>query len=123
MMAVGGRSRIRREERSCRICGGPDLETAEHFLCQCPEYTREREECVRRLRIAVAAYTTPQLSQALDSVAVELFLGDSLVRHLPADSAWRADAIVCDFLMLAWRKRSAVWKTMTVDGNEWLVRV
>ena len=120
MMAVGGRSRI--EERSCRICGNQDLETAEHFLCKCPEYLREREECVRRLRLAVAAHTTPQLSPALDSVTVELFLGDSLVRHLPADIARRADAIVCDFLMLAWRKRSAIWETMTVDGNEWLIR-
>src|SRR5207248_2877540 len=73
MMAVGGRSRIPREERSCRICGNQDLDTAEHFLCKCHEYLREREECVRRLRLAVAAHTTPQLSPALDSATVELF--------------------------------------------------
>jgi len=45
-----------------------------------------------------AARCFPMLQHALDTAAVGLILGDSMVQHLPADVARRTDAIICGFL-------------------------
>src|SRR5437016_6542071 len=41
MMAVGPRANVPREQRTCRICGSGELETAEHFVSGCAAYAAE----------------------------------------------------------------------------------
>src|SRR5687767_8150956 len=67
MTAVGSRARVPREQRTCRICGGAELETAEHFVSKCPVYKSERQDCIERLRVVLGVNTTPLLLRALDT--------------------------------------------------------
>ena len=123
MMAVGSRAGIPRELRTCRICGGAELETAEHFVSKCPVYAGERQDCLRRLRVVLDGHNTPLLLRALDNAAVRLFLSDSLMRRLPEEVARRAEATICDFLMVAWRRRCSIWQNFVVAGDDWKLRV
>ena len=59
----------------------------------------------------------------LDNAEVGLLLSDSLLRQLPNEVAWRADAIICDFLLVAWRKRSPIWQIFCKDGDEWRLTI
>ena len=119
LTAAGSRAGVPREQRTCRICGGVDLETPEHFVSRCPAYAAEREGCIGRLRVLLAGHAGPMLQGALDTASVSLFLGDGLVRDLPADVARVADATICNFLKVAWRKRAPIWKNLCRDDDEW----
>ena len=122
MINAGGRHQVPRDQRTCRICWSDQLETPEHFVSRCPEYAQEREDCIRRLR-AVLGPTTPMLGHALDTAAVGLFLGDGLMQRLPAEVARRVDSIICDFLMVAWRKRRVAWRQQVDGDDEWNIRL
>ena len=119
MTAAGARANMPREQRTCRICGSQDLETAEHFVSKCPVYAVEREECIRRLWVVLAGRVGPLLCQALVLQSAQLFLGDGLFRDLPPDVAFDAEVIVCNFLKVAWKKRAPIWATLCQDGDEW----
>jgi len=51
-----------------------------------------------------------------------LFLGDAALKELPPDKQKAADAVVCNFLKVAWRKRSKLWKLACEEGNDWRLK-
>jgi len=112
------------EQRFCRMCGVAGVkESAEHFACQCPFYAEERARCLRRVADLTAGLNNAALMQAVINPDVQLLLGDGLLLSLPPETAKGVNAAVCDFLMVAWRKRKARWRHFCVEGNEWKLRV
>jgi hypothetical protein len=122
MEAVGGSAHMPRHERLCRICGSGAVESAQHFVSQCPAYAAERQECLRRVAALAGRRPSPEMRRAIDTADVELFLGDRLLRRLPQEVALKVDATVCNFLRIAWRKRQPLWRNFCQDGTEWRLR-
>ena len=122
METVGASNGIPREERTCKMCAVGAIETAEHFVSECAFYQRERQQSLERIRGLVAGHDSPQLRRAIDRAEMELFLGDGLLRALPAEVARRVDAALCDYLKVAWRKRQGVWKNFSLGDNEWKLK-
>jgi hypothetical protein len=121
MAVVGGNHGIPMQERTCRFCNAHAVEDAEHFVSKCSFYADERRECIARLNAAIAGEWAPGFRQAMDEETVELFLGDKLLLQLPEEKRRQVDAVLCDYLKVAWRKRNAIWATLT-ERQGWRLR-
>ncbi len=122
MERVGASMRMDRQLRVCLMCDGRQVEDAEHFACDCPHYAKEREECLRRITEVVGGVGPPTLRNAMRNNALALFLGDNALVDLPRDQQRAVDDVVCNFLKVAWRKRSKLWKLVCVQGNDWRLK-
>jgi hypothetical protein len=118
MEAVGARS----NDQICRMCASGAIEDAQHLACQCSRYDTEREECLRRVTELTTGVNAPALRHAIATRDVALFLGDSKLSELSPKLRRTVDAVICNYIMVAWRSRAAVWRQLTVDGNEWRLR-
>jgi hypothetical protein len=121
MAVVGGNHRIPMPERTCRMCNARQVEDAEHFVSKCAFYAEERRECMRRLNAVLDGVWCPGFRDAMEENAMHLYLGDKLMLHLPDAKRRKADAVICDFLKVAWSKRDVVWATMT-ERKGWRLR-
>src|SRR3954470_14835582 len=122
MERVGARIEIPRPLRVCLMCDEQQVEDAEHFACHCPYYAAERADCIRRIASVAADATTPRLAAAMQSTDLSLFLGDAALVGLPPDRQRAVDTVVCNFLKVAWRKRSKRWKLACEEGNDWRLK-
>jgi hypothetical protein len=118
METVGAKS----NDQLCRMCANGAVEDAQHFAGQCSFYDAQREECLRRVAVMAADANAPGLRQAIATRDVALFLGDSKLSELPPRLRRAVDVVICNYLMVAWRRRAAVWRQLTVDGNQWRLR-
>jgi hypothetical protein len=118
MEQVGARS----GDTVCRMCKAGQVETAEHFACDCDMYDAERRECLRRIAGVIEGVQAPALRQAMAARDVGLFLGDAKLKELPPALRVEVDAVLCNYLKLAWGQRSVVWRGMCLAGNEWRLR-
>jgi len=122
MERVGASMKMDRQLRVCLMCDEKQVEDAEHFACNCPYYAKERADCVRRITEAVGGLGPPTLRNAMQNNALALFLGDGALVELPKDQQRTVDDVVCNFLKVAWRKRSKLWRLVCVDGNDWRLK-
>ena len=72
MAVVGGNHKMPMHERTCRMCGEPSIEDAEHFVSKCSFYADERRECMRRLNVAITGEYSPVFRQAMEDNDVKL---------------------------------------------------
>jgi hypothetical protein len=121
MAVVGGNHKMPMHERTCRMCGEPSIEDAEHFVSKCSFYADERRECMQRLNVAITGEYSPVFRQAMEDNDVKLFLGDELLLNLPEGKRRTVDRTMCDFLKVAWRKRDTVWAALT-ERKGWRLR-
>ena len=122
MVTAGASKGIPREQRTCKMCQAGQIETAEHFVSDCPFFREERRQCLGRIAALVMGNETPALCDAIANARMELFLGDGFLRRLPAAVAKQVDETVCNYLKVAWRKRKDVWKTFCVSNDEWRLK-
>jgi hypothetical protein len=122
MVSAGASRGIPREQRTCKMCRTGQVETAEHFVSNCPFYQEERHHCLQKVRELVGRGAPQAMMNAIATAEMGLFLGDVFLRQLPTDIARRVDAAVCDYLKVAWRKRRDVWRGFCVAGDEWRFR-
>lgn len=114
--------KVDRPLRLCFMCDEQQIEDAEHFACQCPYYATERAECLRRITEIAGADKSPILTRAVQNSELALFLGDGAIGELPQEKQQAVDNVVCNFLKVAWRKRSKLWKRVCVEDNEWRLK-
>ena len=122
MERVGAMMKIDKPLRVCLMCDEQQVEDAEHFTCQCPYYAAERSDCLSRIANIAADAEAPRLAAAMQNSEMALFLGDTALKELPPDKQKAVDAVVCNFLKVAWRKRSKLWKLACEEGNEWRLK-
>ena len=123
MERVGAMMKIDRPMRLCVMCDEQQVEDAEHFACcQCAYYATERAECLRRITEIADTERAPTLTRAVQNSELALFLGDGALGELPAPKQLAVDNVICNFLKVAWRKRSKLWKLVCADGNEWRLK-
>jgi hypothetical protein len=122
MERVGASMKMDRQLRTCLMCDDKQVEDAEHFACKCPYYAKERAECLARITEVVGGLGPPTLSTAMQNNELALFLGDGALVELPEEQQRAVDDVVCNFLKVAWRKRSKLWKLVCVEGNDWRLK-
>ena len=122
MERVGAMMKIDKQLRVCLMCDEKRVEDAEHFACQCQYYAADRAECLRRISDILGADYAPVLRAAMANSDLMLFLGDGALRELEPEKQRAVDVVVCNFLKVAWRKRSKLWKLVCAEGNEWRLR-
>ena len=115
-------TKMDRQLRVCLMCDEKQVEDAEHFACKCPYYANERADCVRRITQIVGGAETPALRAAIQHNDMALFLGDGALIGLPKGQQRAVDDVVCNFLKVAWRKRSKLWRLVCVEGNDWRLK-
>jgi hypothetical protein len=119
MDAIGESKEWPSDKRKCRICGTGAVETAEHFAAVCPFNGQERANCLARIEALLGDKATPPLRQAIADADVALFLGDRWLRGLPKEMAKAVDRTVCNFLKVAWWRRTPRWLPFCHDNDEW----
>ena len=65
---------------------------------------------------------SPALQRAIDRGDMELFLGDRLFHQLPDAVSKAVNATLCNFLLVAWRKRQPMWAKFHEEGREWRLK-
>ena len=122
MEQVGARMKLDRPLRVCIMCELNELENAEHFACRCPHYAAERADCIQRIEKVIDGLSAPNLTAAMQSFDVALILGDGCLKELPKQKQRAVDAVICNFLKLAWRKRRKLWLHVCEAGDEWKLK-
>ena len=123
MDQVGASMKWPRELRHCMFCDKQCIETAQHFVAECPFYADLRTEAVRRINATIANQITPQLKQQLTEKSTvhltRLFLSDALLTEIQPEAQAKVDDIALNFLKLAWRKRERLWSHVCKPDNPW----
>ena len=122
MLVAGESAKIPAQERKCVLCGTGKVESAEHFVSECPVFAIERAECLQRLEAQVGPRVHPHVRHAIAGADPELFLGDGWLRRLPDGVAATANSTVCNFLMMAWRKRDPMWANFCEEGKPYRLK-
>ena len=112
----------RKGDKLCRMCDSAQVESAEHFACHCPKFEDLRRGCKERVLQALGEEKMPELRAAVARNDVAFFLGDQYLASLPPDIRRKVDAVVCDYLKLAWNRRRIEWAKHCVPGKEWRLR-
>jgi hypothetical protein len=122
MAKVGENAKLPMEERKCRLCETGEVETAEHFAAVCPFNAKERADCLNQVESLLGAGGSVKAREAVAARDVSVFLGDGWLQGLPKPLVQQVDAVVCNFLKIAWRRRKPRWQTFC-DGNEWKLKI
>ena len=120
----------------CPVCRQDAPEDVQHLLWGCPEFTEERDALQARIE-HVLAQAGPAGAQARDklrdrAVVQQVILGALIPLEVPSGSKreqqkfkesgakilWAIDKIVKNFLLVVWKKRSAIAGTFTIEGRE-----
>jgi hypothetical protein len=107
----------------CRMCDSGEVESAQHFACHCANYEDQRQECLQEVLELLAGHDVPELRMAVRFREPRLFLGDALPGKLSTELRRKVDRVLCDFLKVAWRRRSTQWEALCVPGTKgWRLR-
>jgi hypothetical protein len=104
------------------MCDQKVVESAEHFVCQCPYFEEQRLQCLARISEKLGEEKAQAVRRAMQQRDLRLFLGNHLWSELPVAVARGVDGAVCDYLKVAWRRRRRIWLAVCLEGNEWRLR-
>jgi hypothetical protein len=109
--------------RVCKFCATGAAEDVVHVVSACPLYADIRQGCMQRLEacmqgMALPAVLSAALADRTDAGLARLFLGDAF-HGLAADVYRSAHSIVLNYLKLLWKRRTPLWASFCVKGNEW----